>query len=194
MRDAAFTIYGLLRLGFTVEANRFMDWLNARFQDLNPDGSLQLVYGIDGRRDLPEEELRHLDGYSSSKPVRIGNAASHQQQLDMYGALMDAVYLYDTHGTSISFDLWMNLCRLLDYVCQHWQLPDEGIWEVRGGRRHFVYSKVMCWGRLGSRHPVSRSTRVSRESRPMDARTRSYLHGRDGTRVQQPDRRVCATL
>ena len=145
MRDAAFTVYGLLRLGFTVEANRFMDWLNARFQALNPDGSLQLVYGIDGRRELPEEELRHLDGYASSKPVRIGNAASHQQQLDMYGALMDAVYLYDTHGTSISFDLWMNLCRLLDYVCQHWQLPDEGIWEVRGGRRHFVYSKVMCW-------------------------------------------------
>jgi GH15 family glucan-1,4-alpha-glucosidase len=103
------------------------------------------VYGIDGRRDLPEEELHHLDGYLSSKPVRIGNAASHQLQLDMYGTLMDAVYLYDKHGASISFDLWMNLCRLLDYVCENWQLPDEGIWEVRGGRRHFVYSKVMCW-------------------------------------------------
>jgi len=145
MRDAAFTVYGLLRLGFTTEAGRFMDWLNARCHDLNPDGSLQLVYGIDGRRDLPEEELLHLDGYLSSKPVRIGNAASHQLQLDMYGTLMDAVYLYDKHGTSISFDLWMNLCRLLDYVCENWQLPDEGIWEVRGGRRHFVYSKVMCW-------------------------------------------------
>ena len=145
MRDAAFTVYGLLRLGFTTEAGRFMDWLNARCHDLNPDGSLQLVYGIDGRRDLPEEELLHLDGYCSSKPVRIGNAATHQLQLDMYGTLMDAVYLYDKHGTSISFDLWMNLCRLLDYVCNNWQLPDEGIWEVRGGRRHFVYSKVMCW-------------------------------------------------
>lgn len=145
MRDAAFTVYGLLRLGFTTEAGRFMDWLNARCHDLNPDGSLQLVYGIDGRRDLPEEELNHLDGYLSSKPVRIGNAASHQLQLDMYGTLMDAVYLYDKHGTSISFDLWMNLCRLLDYVCDNWHMPDEGIWEVRGGRRHFVYSKVMCW-------------------------------------------------
>lgn len=145
IRDAAFTIYGLLRLGFTVEAGRFMDWLNTRCCELNPDGSLQLMYGIDGRRDLPEEELLHLDGHRSSRPVRIGNGAATQLQLDMYGALMDAVYLYNKHGSSISHDLWSNLCRLLDYVCVHWQEPDEGIWEVRGGRRHFVYSKVMCW-------------------------------------------------
>ena len=181
MRDAAFTVYGLLRLGFTVEANRFMDWLNARFQDLNPDGSLQLVYGIDGRRDLPEEELRHLDGYSSSKPVRIGNAASHQQQLDMYGALMDAVYLYDTHGTSISFDLWMNLCRLLDYVCQHWQLPDEGIWEVRGGRRHFVYSKVMCWVAL------DRGIRLA-DQRGFPGNRVRWMHERDRIYMDVMDR------
>lgn len=172
MRDAAFTIYGLLRLGFTMEANRFMDWLNARCHNINPDGSLQLVYGIDGRRDLPEEELWHLDGYSSSKPVRIGNAASRQQQLDMYGALMDAVYLYDKHGASISFDLWMNLCRLLDYVCDHWQLPDEGIWEVRGGRRHFVYSKVMCWVAL------DRGIRLA-DQRGFPGNRARWMHERD---------------
>ena len=145
IRDAAFTLYGLLRLGFTTEAARFMDWLNARCHDLNPDGSLQLVYGIDGRRDLEEEDLLHLDGHRGSRPVRIGNAASSQLQLDTYGALMDAVYLYNKHGFPISYDLWVNLCRLLDYVCDNWEQPDEGIWEVRGGRHHFVYSKVMCW-------------------------------------------------
>lgn len=145
IRDAAFSIYGLLRLGFTVEASRFMDWLNARCCELNPDGSIQLMYGIDGRRDLTEEELPHLDGHRSSRPVRIGNGAATQLQMDMYGALMDAVYLYNKHGASISYDLWVNLCRLLDFVCNNWEQPDEGIWEVRGGRRHFVYSKVMCW-------------------------------------------------
>jgi GH15 family glucan-1,4-alpha-glucosidase len=77
--------------------------------------------------------------------VRIGNGAASQLQMDMYGALMDAVYLYNKHGASISYDLWVNLCRLLDFVCDNWEQPDEGIWEVRGGRRHFVYSKVMCW-------------------------------------------------
>ncbi len=145
IRDAAFSLYGLLRLGFTVEAARFMEWLNARCHELNPDGSLQLVYGIDGRRDLTEQELNHLDGYQGSRPVRIGNAAADQLQLDIYGTIMDAVYLYNKYGSPISYDLWVNLCRLLDYVCANWEQPDEGIWEVRGGRKHFVYSKVMCW-------------------------------------------------
>jgi GH15 family glucan-1,4-alpha-glucosidase len=145
IRDAAFSIYGLLRLGFTVEASRFMEWLNARCCELNPDGSIQLMYGIDGRRNLTEEELSHLDGHRGSRPVRIGNGAATQLQMDMYGALMDAVYLYNKHGSSISHDLWVNLCRLLDYVCDNWEQRDEGIWEVRGGRQHFVYSKVMCW-------------------------------------------------
>jgi GH15 family glucan-1,4-alpha-glucosidase len=145
IRDSAFALYGLLRLGFTVEAGRFMEWINARCHELNPDGSIQLMYGIDGRRHLEEEELPHLDGHRSSRPVRIGNGAASQLQLDMYGALMDAVYLYNKHGASISYDLWVNLCRLLDFVSDNWEQPDEGIWEVRGGRRHFVYSKVMCW-------------------------------------------------
>jgi pentatricopeptide repeat protein len=145
IRDAAFTLYGLLRIGFTEEAKAFMRWLESRCQNSNPDGSLQLMYGIDGRSDLTEETLDHLDGYKGSRPVRIGNGAYDQLQLDIYGELMDAVYLYNKHGTPISYDLWTKLRRLIDWVCDNWQRKDEGIWEVRGGRQHFVYSRLMCW-------------------------------------------------
>lgn len=145
IRDAAFTLYGLLRLGFSKEAGRFMQWLEARCHDLNADGSLQVLYGIDGRRIGPEEVLLDWDGYRGSKPVRVGNSAAPQRQLDMYGALMDAAYLYNKYGSPISYDSWMGLSRLLEYVCANWDQPDEGIWEVRGGQRQFVYSKVMCW-------------------------------------------------
>ena len=145
IRDASFTIYGFLRIGFTQEAARFMDWLQARCHELDPDGSLQIMYGIDGRHRLAEETLDHLDGYRGSKPVRSGNGAYNQLQLDIYGELMDSVYLYNKHGSPISSDLWMHLRRLVDWVCDHWRLPDEGVWEVRSGRQHFLYSKLMCW-------------------------------------------------
>lgn len=145
IRDAAFTLYALLRLGFSKEAGRFMQWLEARCHELNPDGSLQVLYGIDGCRITQEEVLAHWEGYQRSSPVRIGNGAASQRQLDMYGALMDAAYLYNKHGSPISYDSWVGLSRLLDYVCANWEQPDEGIWEVRGGQRQFVYSKVMCW-------------------------------------------------
>ncbi len=145
IRDAAFTLYGLLRIGFTEEAAQFMGWLESRCQHSNPDGSLQLMYGIDGRSDLTEETLDHLDGYRGSRPVRIGNGAYDQLQLDIYGELMDAVYLYNKHGDPISYDLWTRLRVLINWVCDNWQQKDEGIWEIRGGQRHFVYSKLMCW-------------------------------------------------
>jgi len=145
IRDAAFTLYGLLRIGFTDEAAQFMGWLESRCQHSNPDGSLQLMYGIDGRSDLTEETLDHLDGYRGSRPVRIGNGAYDQLQLDIYGELMDAVYLYNKHGDPISYDLWTRLRVLINWVCDNWQQKDEGIWEIRGGQRHFVYSKLMCW-------------------------------------------------
>ena len=145
IRDAAFTLYALLRIGFTHEATAFMLWLDQRCHEPNPDGTLQIVYGIDGRHDLPELSLDHLSGYHGSRPVRIGNAASQQLQLDIYGELLDAAYLFNKYGRPISYDLWQHLRRFVDWLCDNWQRPDEGIWEVRGGQRHFVYSKLMCW-------------------------------------------------
>ncbi|GKS57667.1 glucoamylase [Nitrospira sp.] len=145
IRDAAFTIYGLLRVGFSDEAAGFMRWLEARCHELGRDGSLQIMYGIDGRHELTEETLDHLEGYKGSRPVRIGNGAYDQLQLDIYGELLDSVYLYNKYGSPISYDLWAHLRRLVNWVCDHWDQPDEGVWEVRGGRQHFVYSKLMCW-------------------------------------------------
>ena len=145
IRDASFTIYAFLRIGFTEEATAFMGWLKARLGELADDGALQVMYGIDGRHDLQEEELSHLSGYDGSKPVRIGNGAYNQLQLDIYGEMMDAVYLYNKHGTPIGYDLWSHLRKCVDWVCENWQRPDEGIWEVRGGQQRFVYSKLMCW-------------------------------------------------
>ncbi len=144
IRDASFTIYAFLRLGLTQEAGAFMAWIRQRCED-SPDGSLQLMYTIHGAPVTEETELEHLEGYRGSRPVRVGNAAHEQLQLDIYGELMDAVYLFDKYGSPISFDFWVAVSRLLDYVAAHWQQPDEGIWEVRAGRQHFVYSKVMCW-------------------------------------------------
>jgi GH15 family glucan-1,4-alpha-glucosidase len=145
IRDASFTVYALLRIGFTEEAHRFVDWLRARIHEPNPDGSLQIVYSIDGHHDLTEQALDHLEGYRGSRPVRIGNDAYRQVQLDIYGELMDSIYLFNKYGTPIDYELWVHLRKLLDWVVEHWHLPDEGIWEVRGGRQHFVYSKMMCW-------------------------------------------------
>ncbi len=156
VRDASFTLYAFLRLGFTQEAERFMEWIRQRAEETE-SGALQIMYGINGERDLAEIELPHLEGYRGSKPVRIGNGAYDQLQLDIYGELMDAVYLYDKYGSPISYDFWRHLERMLDYVCDHWHEKDEGIWEVRGGRQHFVYSKLMCWVAL------NRGIRLSRK-------------------------------
>ncbi|MBK9170426.1 MAG: glycoside hydrolase family 15 protein [Bryobacterales bacterium] len=145
IRDAAFTVYGFLRIGFTEEAASFMHWLEQRCHELEPDGSLQVMYGIHGRHKLTEERLDHLDGYKGSRPVRIGNDAYHQLQLDIYGELMDSVYLYNKYGSPISSDLWMHLRRLVNWTCDNWDKVDEGIWEVRSDPQHFVYSKLMCW-------------------------------------------------
>jgi GH15 family glucan-1,4-alpha-glucosidase len=145
IRDSSFTLYGLMRLGYTHEAAAFMRWVMQRCAELGPDGSLQIMYGLDGRHELPEETLTHLEGYMGSSPVRIGNAAYTHLQLDIYGELMDSVYLYDKYGSPISHDAWVNVSRLIEWVCEHWREPDEGIWEVRGGRQEFLYSRVMCW-------------------------------------------------
>ncbi len=145
IRDASFSLYALIRLGYTGEAAGFIRWIEERCAECSPDGSLQIMYGIDGRQDLTEETLPHLEGYRQSTPVRIGNGAYRQRQLDTYGELIDSVYLYDKHGAPISFGFWENLAGLIDWMCRHWREEDEGIWEVRGGRHEFLYSRVLCW-------------------------------------------------
>ncbi len=145
LRDAAFTLYVLLTLGYTEEAQAFMKWVQGCCHDAAEPGRMQIVYGIDGRRELPEITLDHLEGYRGSRPVRIGNVAANQLQLDVYGEILDLAYLCHRHGWAIDLPFWGQLREMANWVCEHWQEPDEGIWEVRGGRRHFVYSKAMCW-------------------------------------------------
>ena len=133
IRDAAFSLYALLRLGFTEEAEAFMSWLTERFREgrATENGPLQIMYGIDGRTELPEEVLGHLEGYCGRGPVRVGNAAVDQLQLDIYGELIDSVYLYNKYGTPIYHDAWEDLARVVEWVCEHWDEADEGIWETR---------------------------------------------------------------
>lgn len=145
VRDAAFTVYAFLRVGFTDEVLRFLQFLEGCCRDLGPGAGLQVLYRVDGGTRMPEEILDHLEGYRGSGPVRAGNDASRQFQLDVVGDLMDAVYLCDRYCEPISHDLWLVMRTLADWVCDRWKEPDEGLWEVRGGRAQFTSSKVMCW-------------------------------------------------
>lgn len=145
IRDASFTVYALIRLGYRKEARRFMDWVEKECEDIGETGALQLMYTIAGRHEMKEEELPHLEGYRKSGPVRIGNAAYQQVQLDIYGELLDSVYLYDKYIERIPYHFWQDLSRQVNWVCDNWQREDEGIWEVRGGKREFLYSRLMCW-------------------------------------------------
>jgi GH15 family glucan-1,4-alpha-glucosidase len=147
IRDAAFSLYSLLRLGFTEEATAFMDWLTDRVtsMQIEESGPLQIMYGIDGRREIPEQLLEHLEGYRGSAPVRVGNNAATQLQLDIYGELVDSIYLYDKHATPISHDTWGHLQRMVEWVCENWDQADEGIWETRAGRQQFTYSRLQSW-------------------------------------------------
>lgn len=147
IRDAAFTVYGMMRIGFTEEANAFMRWLDARIGDDEWDerGPLQIVYRLDGSCELPEEELPHLEGYRGSKPVRIGNGAASQFQLDIYGELFDAAYLANKYGAPLSAASWAKARRMIDWLAQHWRDDDHGIWEARAGKQPYTFSKLMCW-------------------------------------------------
>ncbi len=147
IRDAAFSLYALLRLGFTTEAEDFFGWLTGRIEgggdgDLGP---LRVMYTIDGEPAREEEVLGHWEGYRGSAPVRIGNAAGTQLQLDIYGELIDSVYLFDKHGAGISYEAWRDLTRVLDWLLDHWDQPDQGIWETRAGRQDHTFSRLMCW-------------------------------------------------
>jgi GH15 family glucan-1,4-alpha-glucosidase len=147
VRDAAFCVYALLRLGFTSEADAFMQFIvrHAGVSQAGAAGPMQVMYGIDGRTELPERELPHLAGYRGSRPVRVGNAAAKQLQLDVYGELMDSVYLYDDWYQPISSAHWDVITIRAEWLCDHWDQPDEGIWEARGGPKKFLYSQLMCW-------------------------------------------------
>ena len=156
LRDAALTLYALIYVGFEDEARHFMGWLGDRCHE-DEDGLLQPLYGIDGRKDITEMELSHLSGYMNSAPVRLGNGAYRQRQHDLYGAVLDAAYLYNKHGAPLDYDLWKNLRKILNWLSENWREPDEGIWEVRGGRRQFVSSKLLSWVAL------ERAGRISRQ-------------------------------
>jgi GH15 family glucan-1,4-alpha-glucosidase len=147
VRDASFSVYSLLGLGYVEEAAAFGRWLRDRVGErAGPDSRpLKIMYRIDGSPDLSEEILDHLDGYRGSRPVRIGNGASDQLQLDIYGEAMDSVALADRRGVSIGHEEWMDLCRIIDWLCDNWDQPDEGIWETRGGRQNFIYGRLMSW-------------------------------------------------
>jgi GH15 family glucan-1,4-alpha-glucosidase len=145
LRDAAFTLYALIRLGFVDETEAFIEWLKGRLSDDAQRGPLQVMYGLDGRQKLDEVSLEHLCGYKNSRPVRIGNAAYEQLQLDIYGEMMDSMYLANKYGHGSSHEGWQDTQRMLEWLERNWQRPDEGIWEVRGGAKEFLHSRVMCW-------------------------------------------------
>jgi GH15 family glucan-1,4-alpha-glucosidase len=183
IRDAAFSLYGLLRLGFTEEAGAFMEWLTERFREPmdQPGDPLQTMYGIDGRRELPEETLDHFEGYRGSRPVRIGNAAADQLQLDIYGELIDSVYLYNKYGTPIYHQAWQDLCRIVNWVCDNWDQADEGIWEIREGRKDFTLSRLMCWV------AIERAIRIARQ-RGLPADLVRWMRHRDDVYEQIMER------
>ena len=149
LRDATFTLYALNVLGSMEEAHAFTHWLR-RLSYTNGE-DLQIMYGIRGERELTERELPHLSGYCDSLPVRVGNGAATQKQMDVFGEVLDCIHLFrreggfERYGEKLEGPLWSMMRLLVEHVCAHWQEPDSGIWEVRGGLRHFVYSKVMCW-------------------------------------------------
>lgn len=146
IRDSSFTIYVLLRMGFTEEAEAYVNYVTKRIQhSRTKEGAMPIMFGIREESDLEEIELPHLDGYRGSKPVRIGNGAAPHLQLDIYGELMDGFYLYNKYGKPVSYDQWVAIRETTDYVCGIWQEKDMSIWEVRGDKQNFVYSKIMLW-------------------------------------------------
>jgi GH15 family glucan-1,4-alpha-glucosidase len=147
IRDASFSVHALLGLGFTNEAEAFIRWLGDRVTEQVGTGSgpLKIMYRVDGSSDLDEAVLDHLEGYEGSRPVRIGNGAADQLQLDIYGEMLDSVWLADRHGSRVGHDGWKRLCEVADWLCDSWDQPDEGVWETRGGRQDFTYGRLMSW-------------------------------------------------
>jgi len=173
VRDASYTVYALVRAGLASEARAFTDWIVKRSEEADSPGVLRSLYGVDGRPELTETTLDHLEGYRGSRPVRVGNAAYGQLQLDIYGELMDTLHIADAHGMPMSRGTWTRLVEVANWVCANWHRPDQGIWEVRGGAQEFLFSRVMCWValdralRLARRHRLATAPnewRITREA------------------------------
>ena len=144
IRDASFTVYAFMRLGYSEEAIEFMHWIGARAAE-SSDGAMRIMYGVDGHGRLDEQILDHLAGYRGARPVRIGNEAYEQVQLDIYGELLDSIYLNNKYGEAISHQGWTDVLAVVDHICRHWRDADAGIWEMRDAPRHFLHSRLMCW-------------------------------------------------
>jgi GH15 family glucan-1,4-alpha-glucosidase len=147
VRDASFSVYALLRLGFLEESAQFSQWLRDRAEERvgGEGGPLNIMYRVDGSSDLKEESLDHWRGYRGSRPVRIGNGAADQLQLDIYGEALDSIYFADKRGFEVGHRGWTSVRELLDWLVAHWDQPEEGIWETRGGREDFTYGRLMSW-------------------------------------------------
>jgi GH15 family glucan-1,4-alpha-glucosidase len=146
IRDGSFSVYALLGLGFTEEAAAFTSWLRDRVSEHRSDDSpLKVMYRVDGTSDLTEQTLDHFEGWRGSRPVRIGNGAAAQLQLDIYGEIMDAFLLADTRGVQLTHQGWIEMAGFIDWLCDHWDQPDDGVWETRGGRRDFTYARFQTW-------------------------------------------------
>jgi GH15 family glucan-1,4-alpha-glucosidase len=171
IRDAAFSVYALLRLGYTGEAERFMKWIAERSRDCSSNGSLRVMYAVDGEDALEESTLDSLAGDIPGQ-VRVGNEARDQTQLDVYGALLDSVYLYNKYGQAISYEGWRHVTRTVDYVVEHWREADHGIWEFRNGTRPLLHSRLMCWV------TVDRALRLA-EKRSLPAPLATWFKTRD---------------
>ncbi|AZG47777.1 glycoside hydrolase family 15 protein [Gordonia insulae] len=183
IRDTAFTLYALLRLGFLDEAASFMEWLTCRFDnDADDDiGPLRLMYTLDGDPPPPETVLDHWEGYRGSSPVVIGNAAAEQLQLDIYGELIDSVYLFNKHGPGISYRSWSQLCDVAGWLVDNWDRPDRSIWEVRSEPQDYVFSRLMSWVAL------ERMIRMSRQ-RGLPGDIAGWMTARDKIFAQIMDR------
>ena len=142
IRDSTFALWGLYRLGFDWEANDFFSFIA---DVAERDEELQVMYGVDGERDLEEATLDHLSGYEGARPVRVGNAAYSQRQHDVWGAVLDSVYIHTTSRDRLDQRIWPVLVRQVECALEHWREPDRGMWEVRGEPQHFTSSKMMCW-------------------------------------------------
>ncbi len=147
VRDGSFSVRALLALGFRDEAIAFSYWMRDRAIERRGGGAapLDIMYRVDGSSDLVEETLDHFEGYRGSRPVRIGNGAAQQLQLDIYGEFLDSLFLLDQTGVMVGDAGWTAVEEIIDWLCENWDQPDEGVWETRGGRKPFVYGRLMCW-------------------------------------------------